>query len=483
MKYVLYALVAVAVIFAVLLLIAIIRAIKIKAKPVNKKGVAPYTKEDEKKYAKFLSEMIKVPTVSVKQGEDLTQFRKFHAVLEKCFPLIHEKLEKVDLDGNLLFRWKGKDSSKDGILLMGHQDVVPAAETDWKRNPFSGDIVDGRVHGRGAMDCKCTLMAELAAVEELLEEGFVPERDVYIASSINEEISGGGADMTVNYLKEKGVRLAVVMDEGGAIVSGILPGTNCWTAAAGIVEKGTANIKFTAKGKGGHSSTPPKNTPIARLAKFVCDVEKNHPFEIGFTKPVELMFKHLAPYTTFPLRLLLGNLWLFKPLVAWAMPKFSPMAAAFLTTTCVFTMCEGSKAPNVIPQQASVIANIRPSIQQSRDECVEILRKIAEKYDIETELILGTSASDVVDSDSKELKYVGECVQDVFPGYCFTPYYVCGGTDCRNYQVISDNCIRFTPIRMDPQQLAAMHAANENISTDAIADGVKFYKYFIKHHD
>lgn len=470
-------------VLVVLIVIAVIRAIAIKAKPSNGETAAPYTPQEEEKYAHILSDMIKIPTISAREGDDLTEFDRLHEVMRQHFPLVFEKLEKTEIDGNLLMRWKGKDSKKQGILLMGHQDVVPAADDgSWSKPPFSGEISEGRVHGRGAMDCKCTVMSEWQAVEELLEEGFTPERDVYLSCSVNEENSGGGAEKIVKYLKDNGIHLASVMDEGGAIVNGLLPGLDNWVAAAGVVEKGSCNIKFTAKGKGGHSSTPPKNTPIARLSRFVCDIEKKNPFKSGFTPPVTEMFTNLAPYLTFPLRLLLGNLWLFKPLVAFAMPKVSPMAKAFLTTTCVFTMSGGSQAPNVIPGKAYVIANIRPAIQQNKEECFEILKKIAAKYDIDAEILFGTSASPINNSHSEEFEYMHKCVNKVFPKYCFTPYYMTGGTDCRKYQEVTDNCIRFTPIRMWPDQMAAMHAANESIGTDAVAEGVKYYKYYIKNH-
>ena len=459
------------------------KAVKIKAKPVNERPAAPFTAADAEKYARSLSEMIKVPTVSVKEGGDKAIFYELQAVMAQQFPLIFEKLEKIDLDGNLLLRWKGKDPSKKPLLLMGHQDVVPADENNWVHAPFSGDIEDGKVHGRGAMDCKCTVCAEMWAVEELLERGFTPERDVYLASSTNEEISGGGAQKIVKYFADNNIRLAAAMDEGGAIVDGIMPGMDTLCAAVGICEKGSANIKFTAKSNGGHSSTPPKNDPFTRLAAFITDVEKHDPFKAKLTPPVLGMFDHVAPYLPFPLRMLLGNMNIFGPLVKTAMPVVSPMAKAFLKTSYVFTMAQGSGAPNVIPGEAYVIANIRPSLTQDLDTCFDILKKIAAKYDVEAELLFGNSASAAVPLDSGELAYVGQCVDKCYPGYCFTPYMQTGGTDCRYFESVCDNCLRFTPIAMDSQQLAAMHGANENIGVDAVAAGVKFYEYWLEHHE
>lgn len=462
--------------------VAAVRAAKIKAKPNTSKPAISFTKEEEDKYAHMLSEMIKVPTVSLRCNDDLTEFRKLQKVMEELFPLIHKNLEKVDLEGNLLFRWKGKNPELEGILLMGHQDVVTADEVNWEHDPFSGDICDGKIHGRGAMDCKCTVMAEFAAVEELLAEGFEPERDIYLACSVNEEIGGTGAPMTVAYLKEKGVRLAVVMDEGGAIVQDVIPGMTTDCAAVGIVEKGYVDLKFIASGAGGHSSTPPRDTPIARLSAFVTEVEKKRPFKKKITEPCEVMFKSCAPYLGFGFRFVLANMKVFEPVLTKVLPLVSPFAEAFIATTCVFTMCGGSRTPNVIPDEAYVIANIRPAIHQDAEESIEILKKIAKKYDLRCEIIRSTPVSAVSSPDSDELKYLHDCVTACCPDVCFTPYYITGGTDCRNYQEVCDNCLRFCPIRMDPQQQSAMHAANENIGTAAVAEGVKFYKYFLKNH-
>ncbi len=478
-KYILSAVLAVIVIAVIVMAI---RACKAKAPEATPKTEKAYTPEEEAKYAHMLSEMVKVPTVSLAGNNDLTEFRKLQAVMKELFPLIDKNLEKTDLEGNLLYRWKGKNPDLEGILLMGHQDVVTADEVNWEHEPFSGDIADGRVHGRGAMDCKCTVMAEWAAVEELLAEGFEPERDIYLACSINEEIGGTGAPMTAQYLKDHGVHLAAVMDEGGAIVNGIVPTMKADCAAVGTVEKGFVDIKFTAKCNGGHSSTPPRNNPLARLSAFVNEVETKRPFKKIMSEPVETMFKYVAPYLGFPFRFVLCNLGVFKPLLTTLLPKVSPMAEAFISTTCVFTMCGGSRTPNVIPDEAYVIANLRPTIGQDSDESIEVLKKIAAKYDLDCEVMRNVKVSAITDHNSSEFAYLEKCVHEFYPEVCFTPYYITGGTDCRNYQIVSDNCLRFCPIRMDNQQEAAMHAANENINTDAVADGVKFYKYYLKNH-
>ena len=481
MKYVLFALLAVVALIAVVAVICIIRAVRVKAVDTTAKAAISWTKEEEDKYAYALSEMVKVPTVSKKKGEDYSDFLKLQAVMEKLYPNIFSKLEKHDFEGNILRLWKGSKPSKGAILLLGHQDVVPAAEKEWTRDPFSGAIEDGCVHGRGAMDCKSTLSAEWSAVEELLEEGFVPEEDIWLFSSVNEENSGGGAVDAAKWLKEQGIRLNAVLDEGGAIIGNVFPGLSKPCAAIGIVEKGFCNLKFVAKGSGGHSSTPPKNTPVARLAMFMAEVEKTDPFKRELVSPIPEMFESLSGHLIFPLRLVMSNLWLFKGLLAKLLPMFSPMAGAFVKTTCAFTMAQGSEAPNVIPDEAYVICNIRPSVHQKAEESIEVLRSIAKKYDIETQVMMSRDPSNVSPSDGDEFRYLQKCINEAIPDVVAIPYLMAGGTDCRQFEIVSDNCLRFTPTRLTPEQLAAMHAANESMGISALAEGVKFYKYYIQH--
>ncbi len=480
MEYVLYALLAIAGIITAVLIVCVIRAVKVKASDNKKPSVISWTKEEEDKYAKRLSEMVKVSTVSKKKGEDYSDFLVLQSVMEKLYPNIFGKLEKHDFEGNLLRVWRGKNPGKGAILLMGHQDVVPAAEKEWTRDPFSGEIADGCVHGRGAMDCKSTLSAEWSAVEELIEEGFQPEEDVWLFSSVNEENSGGGAIDAARWFKEQGIRLNAVLDEGGAVIGNVFPGLSKPCAAIGIVEKGFCNLKFVAKGKGGHSSTPPKNTPMARLAMFMAEVEKTEPFRKELVSPIPEMFESLAGHLIFPLRLVMSNLWLFKGLLAKVLPMFSPMAGAFVRTTCAFTMAGGSEAPNVIPDEAYVICNIRPSVHQKAEESIEVLSAIAKKYDIETEIMLSRDPSNVSSPESDEFKYLTKCITEAIPDVVPIPYLMTGGTDCRQFEIVSDNCLRFTPTRLTPEQLAAMHAANESIGISALAEGVKFYKYYIQ---
>ncbi len=475
MKYVLYVVLAVVAILVLLLLAAIVRTALMKTKKADYVPNPDPKRTDE--YVKKLSEMVQYETIS-KRGEVNTEkFLGFHKVLEKLFPTVHEKLEKTEIDGNLLFKWKGKSSEKP-ILIMSHQDVVEATG-EWKYPPFSGEVAEGKVWGRGTSDTKCTVMAFLQAAEELLKEGYTPDCDVYIASSCTEEIGGDGAPKIVDHLDKQGVKLFLVCDEGGGIIQDPIAGVKGNFAMVGVFEKGYGDVKFIARSTGGHASAPPKNTPIARLSKFVAAVDKKNPFNVEFMPEVEAMFSKLAPYAGFGLRLIFGNLWLFKPLMKKLLPMISAQAGAMLSTTIAFTMSEGSNGYNVIPQEASICANMRFIPHQGTDSSLEVITNLAKKYNIETEIVYRGYPSPSVDINGEAFKMVESAINECFPGVGCSPYVVTGATDARFYSKICDSCVRFAPVVYGPEQMKGMHGLNENIECNTLAGAVDFYKKII----
>lgn len=476
--YILLGLVALA---ALLLLAAVVNAVRIKARPAGGKPAISWTDEETALDAKRLSAMIQVQTLSKKPGEDMADFRSLQQVMRQLFPCAFAAAEVTDLDGSLLFRWKGKDSSR-SIVLMGHQDVVPATEPDWKFPPFSGTVDEGKIYGRGAIDCKGTLMTELAAMEELMAGGFTPAVDVYIASSVNEESFGGGATATAKYMEERGIRPEIFLDEGGMITAKFFPGLAGQCAVVGVTEKGFINLKVTAKSRGGHSSTPPRHNPIARLAAFVNDMERARPFKKAYSPAVKRMFASLAPALSFPMRLLFGNLWLFGPLVRALLPAVSAYGEALLATTFCFTMCEGSPAPNVIPAEASMLCNLRCIAHQDLDETVALFKKRAAKYDLGVEVLTGRNSSRLADMDGKAFRYLTDCVRACVPDAIVTPYMMMGGTDCREYEGLSSGCLRFSPLRASSEQIAGAHSVNENVDVASLIEAHKFYRYFVENY-
>ena len=459
-----------------LLLIALVRTLLMP----NKRSdyAAPEADDKAMLLAQKLSKMIQYDTTSHANVHEEEKFLGFHKVLEELFPLVHEKLERTVIDGNLLYYWKGKSSEKP-ILLMSHQDVVPA-EGEWLHEPFSGDIADGKVWGRGASDTKCSVMAFFEAVEELLREGYTPECDVYLASSCTEEWAGDGAPKIVEELKRRGVELFIVCDEGGGIISEPIGGIKGNFAMVGVFEKGKADVKFTARSTGGHASAPAKNTPIARLAAFVNEVETHTPFKRKFLPEVSAMFARLAPYAPFGLKLVMGNLWLFAPIMKPVLGRISAQAGAMLQTTIAFTMQSGSDAYNVLPQEATLGANMRFIPHQGEKESLEIIKALAEKHGLETEIVHSNDYTEPVDINGEAFKLVEKVIGETFPGLPVSPYVMTGATDAQFYQPICPSCIRFAPVIYGPEQMKGMHGLNENIEYNCLPGAVSFYQNLIK---
>ena len=459
--------------------VVLARTLAMKPTAARDTKLVPEEGERAEAYGQALSRMIRCETVSCRDQSDRSKFYRFHEVLEELFPNVHRECEKMDFNGSLLFKWTGRGEGEP-ILLMSHQDVVEANGV-WEPDPFSGDIDDeGRVWGRGAVDTKASLMCIFTALEELIAEGYRPACDVYVASSCTEEWSGDGAPATAAWLEEQGVRLKLLLDEGGMIIEEPIAGVKGTYGMVGVVEKGYGDLRFTAKSKGGHASAPGKNTPLVRLGKFMADVEKHPPFRNEMSAVVAEMFKRTAPNMNFGMKALFGNLWLFHRPLTRLLPAINSTAGAMLHTTLAFTMAKGADGSNVLPQQASVVGNMRFIQHQPNEESIALISKIAERYGLETEVIYQDEPCPVVDFKGDAFKLVEEVAGEVYPGVGICPYVMTGGTDAKYYGRVCDNCIRFAPLYIDAQQYASIHGLNENIHRGALPKGVDFYKEIIR---
>jgi len=229
-------------------------------------------------YVKEFQKLIRKETVSKRENRDRTKFHEFHDILREVFPKVFATCEFREFDGSILLLWKGKDRSKAPIMFMNHHDVVEATGT-WKYPPFSAEVAEGKIWGRGTFDTKGGLYCMLRAGEELIGEGFTPDRDIYFESTCNEENTQEGAAAISKWMKENGIHLEASFDEGGNIEEAPVDGAKGTFAMIGLGEKGCAEIKFIARSAGGHASVPPKNTPLVRLGRFMAEVEDTVVFE------------------------------------------------------------------------------------------------------------------------------------------------------------------------------------------------------------
>ena len=462
-----------------LIAVCVIRAAMLKPTAAATASIHIQNTPKDAEYGARLSEMIRCETISSRDEAHPEKFEAFHQVLRELFPHVHAACEIHDFDGSLLYKWAGKHNA-DPIVLMSHQDVVEAGGK-WEHAPFSGDIDEnGNVWGRGTVDTKGSLFCIFSALEELIASGYEPEGDVYIASSCTEEVSGPGAPAIVEYLKKQGVKPSLVLDEGGMILEAPIAGVNGLYAMVGVVEKGYADVKFIARSNGGHASAPTKDTPLVRLGRFMADVEDHSPFRNELSPTMVEMFRRLAPNMIFPMKLIMANLWLFKPLLTKVLPSVSHAVGAMMHTTIAFTTAKGSDGLNVLPQQAYVTGNMRLIHHQAGPESFAAVAAIANKYNIQTEVLYQDAPCPVVDFESRQFRLIEEVAAEVYPGVQVSPYVMTGGTDAKFFKEICPNCIRFAPLYIDEQQYGSVHGLNENIYQGALTYGIEFYKKVIQ---
>ncbi len=408
---------------------------------------------------------------------DLAEFGRFLDFLRECYPLVHQTLD-LQLINNYapLFHWRSGGTELP-LLFLAHYDVVPVNQASWSVGPFSGEIKDGKVWGRGSIDDKNSIIALMETIEALLAEGYQPTRDIYLAFGYDEETFGEhGAKKIVEHLKQNDMQFEVILDEGGIVTAGTMMGIDADIAVVGVAEKGQCNYQFTFTGEQGHSSAPPRRTAVGKMAAFIKDVE-DHPRPALLTAPVAEMLKNVAPAKSGIEKLFMQHAKTFFPILKGVMAK-GAQTNALIRTTVAFTMSSAGSAPNVLPDKATVTANVRLLPGETPEQIERWFKSFNHEFDMKTMAVEAPTA--VSKTDNAVYQTLKKCIETVFDKPVVTPYLMIGGTDSRNYKGLSDKIYRFMPCRLSAAELALMHADDEYISIDNFNKMIDFYTLFIK---
>lgn len=427
-----------------------------------------------------LSGAIKFRTVSYENREQApaAEFAGLHRHILDSFPKCREAMKIETVNGlSLLLEWTGRNAALPPLLFSAHQDVVPAPEEPspgWTHGPFSGDIADGHVWGRGALDMKSGLFALLEAAESLITHGFVPERTVYFAFGHDEEIGGlSGAAKISELLSRRGIRLACVFDEGGAIRT--LPEIPCPVGFIGISEKGYATVELTARGAGGHSAVPGNGGAIASLCSAVTKVEKMaQPVDLG---PILRLFKHIGRVLPYGRRFLLANSWLFAPFLR-SMLSRTPEMNAMIRTTAAPTIISGGIKENIIPDSARVVINFRLIPGDSAEKLVERVKKAVDDPRIEvTSRFNFKEPPPVSPVDSFYFRSAEEAIYETCgeSDFAVAPFIMLGASDSRHYVACSDAIYRFQYLKLLPEDARRVHGTDERISVSNYVEAIGYY--------
>ena len=463
-----------------LIVFMILRAVFTRPKPLPTNYIP--SEIDEQEITRILQDAIRIPTVTkYKEGDDQSSFPVYHAFLKKTFPEIFSRAEVTVINKySLIVKLQGTDESLLPGCFLAHQDVVPAPKEGWDVDPFSGEVIDGYIYGRGAQDMKSQMMTSLYGLELLLREGKEPKRTIYYCFGHDEEFTGKeGARYISEHLEKAGVRFAFVIDEGGTILDGNILGINNNVALIGTCEKGYADFQLTCVKDGGHASTPKKKSSVDAIADAIHDLRRA-PMKAYWSKPVKELFHDLAPYMKPIYKFLFVNRDILAPVLKCVLCSIS-FTNAVMRTTFAFTQMEGSTAVNVIPAKSTAIVNVRINFGQTHEQVKNYMQKVVGK-DVKVE-IYGSSfeptpVSKTVGSDVYD--QLRSSVSEVYDGFLVAPYPFPASSDSKYYYKVSDNVYRFTPFVYSVDDQKRIHGINERCEIKGLARAARFYRHYIE---
>ncbi|MDR0553948.1 MAG: M20/M25/M40 family metallo-hydrolase [Treponema sp.] len=413
--------------------------------------------------------------------------KQFQDYLEKTYPAFHRVAEQRVLSPYaVVYRWPSnagtalEGGKNKPVLFLAHYDVVPAEQTKWTVPPFDGELRDGYVYGRGALDMKNTLISLMDAAEELCTQGFSPRREIWFAFGGDEERNGTyGAEKIAQWFASQNLRFEWILDEGGVIAEDQIKDLEKPLALVGIEEKGYLSLELSVAQAPGHASKPPRIQAAAVLARALTRLSKRS-FPPRLIPTVERFFIGLAPFAPKKWAWVIRYPRLFFPMLAVLADNMGSDFSAMLRTTVAMTQLEGSAADNVMPSLVRAVINLRLLYPWKVETAVGFIKKTIN--DDRVVVKIHQLATDPVPATEAQARRVGpgwealeEAIEEIFPGTAILPYLMTATTDSRHYQTLSEGIFRFAPVCLKKEELARIHGHDERISTKNLESGVQFY--------
>ena len=426
----------------------------------------------EEEVVRICQDLIRIPSVNFGEGKgNEKEVAEYVAALLEEVGIKATIYESAPGRCNVMARISGRDSSRPGLVVHGHLDVVPVNADDWSVNPFCGDIIDGFIWGRGAVDMKNMDAMIIATVRDWSRTGYVPPRDIVLAFFADEE---AGSILGSHWMVDKHPELfsgcsEAISEVGGFSVT-VADGKRFYMIET--AEKGIHWMKLTAHGKAGHGSVMNQENALTRLAEAVAKIG-NHEWPQRYSTTVKNLLKKVASVT--------GKAYDEKDLrpLLLEIGFAARMIGATLQNTANPTMLEAGYKANVIPGSASAVIDGRfiPGFEDELNETITqlvgphvsvetIARDIALEVPFEGDLVEAMCAA-IVKEDSQAIP---------------VPYLMSGGTDNKALAKLGIIGYGFSPLKLpeDFDFVAMFHGVDERVPVEGLTFGARVLKDFLE---
>ena len=426
----------------------------------------------ESEVVSICRDLIRIPSVNYGEGKGDEK---------ACAQYVVESLNEVGIEAkiyesapnrcNVIARIPGRDSSRGGLVVHGHLDVVPANADEWSVDPFAAEIRDEMIWGRGAIDMKNMDAMILAVVRHWARTGYQPERDIVLAFFADEEAgsSYGSRFMTSTHPEVFQGCTEAISEVGGFSVT-VTGGKRLYFIES--AQKGIHWMKLTARGRAGHGSMINNENPLTTISEAVAKIGR-YEWPQRYTKTVRILFEKIAHATGKPL-----NPADLRPLLLEIGPT-ARMIGATLQNTANPTMLEAGYKENVIPATASAVIDGR-FLPGYEDELDQTIREIIGP-DIEIETITRDISLEV-DFEGDLVAAMCDAIRAHDPDGIPVPYLMSGGTDNKALSEIGIIGYGFSPLRLTPDLdfMSLFHGVDERVPISGLHFGVKVLKEFLE---
>lgn len=413
-----------------------------------------------------LQSYIRVDTVNP-PGNEARAVEFFARILE-AEGIPFETAESAPGRGNIWARLEG--GSEPALILLHHSDVVPADEEHWTTAPLGGEIRDGYLYGRGALDTKVSGILNLQTVIALHRMGLPLNRDVIFMATADEEAGGFyGAGWLLEHRPELFEGVGLLLNEGGFG----RPADGDVRFQVEVTQKVPLWLRLVAHGQPGHGSMPRTASAVTRLVRALFNIQ-NHEFQPRIVPAVDTYYKALAdqaeeewrPHFADMAEAVKDREFLLR------LQLEEPLLHALTRNTCSITVLEGSNKTNVVPPEATAELDCRLLPDQDPQAFVELLRTTINDPSIEIERIMGFSPA-VSTTDTDLFRSIEAVTQRGFPSSKVIPSVTAGFTDSHFFRDAGIVSYGFVPMVLPSEEFARIHGNDERISVENIERGTR----------